>query len=46
MSDGGLYRLLVDPMALVYSNGKLDEPSSFKEAHAEHVWWVAMEIDS
>jgi hypothetical protein len=35
--EGGLYRLLVDPVALVHSNGRLEEPSSFEEAHA---WWM------
>jgi hypothetical protein len=29
--EGGLYRLLVDPMALVHSSERLDEPSSFEE---------------
>jgi hypothetical protein len=28
--DGGLYRLLVDLVALVHSSRKLDEPSSFE----------------
>jgi hypothetical protein len=44
--EGGLYRLLVDPMALVHSNERLDEPSSFEEAYVEHAWWDAMETGS
>jgi hypothetical protein len=32
--EGGLYRLLVDPVAHVHSSGRLEEPSSFEEAHA------------
>jgi hypothetical protein len=46
VQDGGLYKLLVDLMALVHTNKKLGEPSSFEEAYAEHVWWDAMEIGS
>jgi hypothetical protein len=33
--DNGLCRLLVDPMALVYSSEKLNEPSRLEEAHVE-----------
>jgi hypothetical protein len=33
-------------MALVHSNGKLDEPSSLEEAYVKHVWQDAMEIGS
>jgi hypothetical protein len=30
--EGGLYKLLVDLMALVHSSEGLEEPSSFEEA--------------
>jgi hypothetical protein len=43
MREGGLYKLLVDPMARVHSNGRLEEPSSFEEAHA---WQEAIELSS
>jgi hypothetical protein len=33
--DGGLYRLLVDLVALVHSSKKLDEPSSLDEAYVD-----------
>lgn len=33
MQVGGLYKLLIDLMALIHSNQKLDGPSSFKEAY-------------
>jgi hypothetical protein len=42
----GLYRLLVDLVALVCSSEKLDEPFRFKEAHVELAWWDAIEIGS
>jgi hypothetical protein len=41
--ESGLYRLLVGPVALVHSSGRLEEPSSFEEAHA---WCNAMETGS
>jgi len=43
VQDGGLYRLLVNPMKLVHSSMKLDELSSFEEAYVEHAWKDAME---
>ena len=46
VQEGGLYRLLVDCVALVHSSKKLDEPSSSEEAYIEHLWWDAMEIGS
>ena len=46
MWDGGLYRLLANPMELVYAIEKLGEPSSFEEGDAEHAWWDSMEIGS
>jgi hypothetical protein len=44
--DGGLYKLLVDPVVLVHSTRKLDEPSSLEEVYGKHVWWDAMELCS
>ena len=41
MWDGGLYRLLANPLALVYAVEKQGEPSSF-EGDAEHAWWDSM----
>jgi len=38
--EGGLCKLLVDPVALVYSNKKLDEPPRFSKAYEE--WQDAM----
>ena len=46
LQNGGLYRLLADPVAFVHSNGKLDKPSTFKNAYAEYIWWDVMEIAS
>ena len=46
MWDGGLYRLLANPLALVYVVEKQGEPSSFEEGDAEHAWWDSMEIGS
>jgi hypothetical protein len=46
VGDSGLYRLLANPMALLYFNEKLDQPSRLEEAHVEHVWQDAMEIGS
>jgi hypothetical protein len=37
---------IANPMALVHSNGKLDEPSSLKEAYVEHEWWDSIETYS
>ena len=37
MQDSGLYRLLVDPVALVHAN-KMCEPSSFEEAYKKKEW--------
>jgi hypothetical protein len=42
----GLYRVLVDLLTLVHTNGELGEPSNFEKAYAKHVWWDAMEIGS
>jgi hypothetical protein len=44
--DGGLYRLLANPVALVHSSERLDEPFSFEEAYVEHAWWDVMETGS
>jgi len=43
VQEGGLFKLLVDLVELVHSNGRLEEPSSFEKAYA---WWDAMEIGS
>lgn len=32
--EGGIYRLLTNPMALVHSNGRLEEHSNFEMLHA------------
>jgi hypothetical protein len=32
VKEGRLFRLLVDPMALVHSSERMEEPSSFEEA--------------
>ena len=37
MQYGGLYRLLVDLVELVFFDKKLGEPSSVAEANVEHV---------
>jgi hypothetical protein len=41
--EGGLYRLLVDSVAHVHSNERLERPSSFEEAHT---WRDVIEIGS
>lgn len=41
--EGGIYRLLTNPMALVHSNGRLEEHSNFEMLHA---WQDAMETES
>jgi hypothetical protein len=43
MRKAGIYRLLVDPVTLLHSSWRLEEPSSFEEAHA---WQNVMEIGS
>jgi hypothetical protein len=40
--EGGIYKLLDNPMELVNSSERLDEPSSFEEAYAYHAWKYAM----
>jgi hypothetical protein len=42
----GLYMLLFDPMTLICSSEKVDEPSRLREAHAEHTWQDAMDTGS
>jgi len=34
MREGSLYRLLVEPMALLHSNERLEDPYSFEATHA------------
>jgi hypothetical protein len=43
VQNGGLYRLLANPMKLVHSSMKLDELSRFEEAYVDHAWQDAME---
>jgi hypothetical protein len=46
VQKGGLYRMLVDLMALVHYSEKWDEPSIFEEACVEHAWLDAMDTGS
>jgi hypothetical protein len=38
LREGGFYKFLSNPMALIHSSEKLDDPSILEEAHVGHAW--------
>jgi hypothetical protein len=38
LREGGFYKLFSNPMALIHSREKLDDPSILEEAHVGNAW--------